>query len=62
MITILITIWLSGYNVTIDATKMYNVLTVSECNILLENIKNEWGSDNASCFKGDIFHDQLKNT
>jgi len=62
MITILITIWLNGYNVTIDASEIYNVFTLSECNSILKNIKSELGSDNATCFKGDILYDQLKNT
>ena len=59
--TLLITLWFSGYNITIDAGQMYDITTIKECNIQLPHIKNAWGSTNGTCFVGDIVKDTLNN-
>ena len=59
--TLLITLWFSGYNITIDASQMYNITTLKECNVQLPKIRNAWGSTNGTCFVGDIIKDQLNN-
>ncbi len=60
MITILITLWFSGHNITIDAEQMYKVKTLSECQKILPKIKNDWGSKGGACFRGTILEDKLK--
>ncbi len=59
--TLLITLWFSGYNITIDASQLYNITTLKECNEKLLRIRNAWGSTNGTCFVGDIIKDQLNN-
>ena len=54
MITILITLWLHGHDVTIDAKEVYNVKSVSECEEILPLIKMEYGAYAGSCRTGDI--------
>ena len=54
MITILITLWLHGYDVTLDAKEIYNVNSVSECEEILPLIKMEYGAYAGSCRTGDI--------
>ena len=54
MITILITLWLHGHDVTIDAKEVYNVKSVSECEEILPLIKMEYGAHSGSCRTGDI--------
>jgi len=54
MITVLITLWLHGYDVTLDAKEVYNVKSVSECEEILPLIKMEYGAYAGSCRTGDI--------
>ena len=54
MITILITLWLHGYDVTLDAKEIYNVNSVSECEEILPLIKMEYGAYAGNCSTGDI--------
>ena len=54
MITILITLWLHGYDVTLDAKEIYNVNSVSECEKILPLIKMEYGAYAGNCSTGDI--------
>ena len=54
MITILITLWLHGHDVTIDAKEVYNVKSVLECEEILPLIKMEYGAYAGSCSTGDI--------
>ena len=54
MITILITLWLHGYDVTLDAKEIYNVNSVSECEEILPMIKMEYGAYAGNCSTGDI--------
>ena len=54
MITILITLWLHGYDVTLDAKEIYNVNSVSECEEILPLIKMEYGAHSGNCSTGDI--------
>ena len=60
MITILITLWFSGHNITIDAEQMYKVKTLSGCQEMLPKIKNAWGSKGGTWFRGRILEDKLK--
>jgi hypothetical protein len=54
MITILITLWLHGYDVTLDAKEIYNVNSVSECEEILPLIKMEYGAYAGNCSTRDI--------
>ena len=54
MITVLITLWLHGYDVTLDAKEIYNVKSVSECEEILPLIKMEYGAYAGNCSTGDI--------
>ena len=54
MITVLITLWLHGYDVTLDAKEVYNIKSVSECEEILPLIKMEYGAYAGSCSTGDI--------
>ena len=54
MITILITLWLSGYDITLDVKEIYNVKSIAECERILPLIKMEYGAHSGSCRTGDI--------
>ena len=60
MITILITLWLYGYDITLDAREIYGVQNITECSQLLFSVKMQYEAHTASCFKGDILQ-QGKN-
>ena len=54
MITILITLWLSGYDITLDVKEIYNVKSIAECEEILPRIKMQYKAQVAICHKGDI--------
>ena len=54
MITILITLWLSGYDITLDVKEIYNVKSIAECERILPQIKIQYEAHTAICHKGDI--------
>ena len=54
MITILITLWLYGYDITLDAREIYNVKSIAECERILPQIKMQYEAHVAICHKGDI--------
>jgi hypothetical protein len=56
MITILITLWLYGYDITLDAKEIYNVKDVTECEDILPLIKMQYEAHTASCHEGDILN------
>ena len=56
MITILITLWLHGHDVTLDAKEIYKVKSVSECEEILPLIKMQYEAHTASCHEGDILN------
>ena len=56
MITILITLWLSGYDITLDVKEIYNVKSIAECERILPLIKMEYGAHSGSCRTGDILN------
>jgi len=56
MITILITLWLSGYDITLDVKEIYNVKSIAECERILPQIKMQYEAHVATCHKGDILN------
>ena len=54
MITVLITLWLHGYDITLDAKEIYNIQDVTECERILPRIKMQYEAHTAICHKGDI--------
>lgn len=51
---LLITLWFSGYNISIDAQQLYNIQTISQCQKILPQVIKSWGSNDGSCMYGDI--------
>ena len=54
MIIVLITLWFSGYNITIDAKEVYNIHSLTECEHRLSFILKEYGTTQGRCSLGDI--------
>ena len=57
MIIVLITLWFSGYNITIDAKEVYNIHSLTECEHRLSLILKEYGSTQGRCSLGDIMEE-----
>ena len=56
MITVLITLWLHGYDITLDVKEIYDVQDVTECEKILPLIKIQYGAHTAICHNGDILN------
>ena len=46
--------FLVGFNISIDATQMYGIESMEDCNRMLSDIIVEYRADTAICFQGDI--------
>ena len=54
MMMILVTLWLNGMSVTLDAKALYSVINIEHCNNELPYIIQDFGADKGMCFTGDI--------
>ena len=54
MITILIFLSFSYYNVTLDAKEIYNVQSYKQCKNILPLVITEYGANSGVCMYGDI--------
>ena len=61
MITILITLWFYGYDMTIDAREMYGIQTLSECVTILPQIEKDFGAHSGLCLNGDILNEFMES-
>ena len=59
--TLLITLWFSGYNMTIDGYQMYGIRTIDQCNTQLQFIIKDMYANRGVCFIGDILKDKVLN-
>jgi len=46
--------FLIGFNMSIDATQIYGIESMEDCNKMLPAIMVEYKADTAICFYGDI--------
>ena len=52
--------FLVGFNMSIDATQMYGIESMEDCNRMLSDIMSEYRADTAICFQGDITEKTLE--
>ena len=52
--SLLIVLWFTGWNMTIDVEQMYNIRTMEGCSFILNTVIEEYGAKKGSCFQGDI--------
>ena len=52
--------FLVGFNMSIDATQMYGIESMEDCNRMLPDIMEELKADTAICFQGDITEKTLE--
>jgi len=61
MITILIFLQFSLYNVTLDAKEIYNVQSYKQCQNILSLVIAEYGANSGVCMYGDILSPTQNN-
>ena len=54
MMMILVTLWLNGISITLDAKAMYGVINLEHCNNELSYIIEDFGAERGECTLGDI--------
>lgn len=54
-ILLMIIFWMPGFEVVLDAERMYDVTTLEECEAVIPDVKDQFiGSKEVYCFVGDI--------
>ena len=64
-IPILITLWFSGFTMTIDGYGMYRIQTMKQCERHLEYIEKDMYAEKGMCSTGDIrqeIHESWENS
>tara|TARA_Y100000593_G_scaffold94381_1_gene193195 strand:- start:1091 stop:1273 length:183 start_codon:yes stop_codon:yes gene_type:complete len=57
--TLLIILWFTGYNMTIDVEQLYGIKTMDRCGLIIESVIQEYGANEGACFEGNI-HKKLE--
>ena len=60
MMMILVTLWLNGMSITLDAKAMYGVINLKHCNNELSYIIEDFGAERGECTLGDILEQNIK--
>ena len=60
MMMILVTLWLNGISITLDAKAMYGVINLEHCNNELSYIIEDFGDERGECTLGDILEQNIK--